>query len=296
VNDDVNDLTFRSWERTLRAANRSELTIRSYRQAFDDLAAHHQGRDVSELTKADIEDYLTAALGRLKATTVAIRYRSLRAFYNWATSEEIVAVSPMARVREPKVADDPPAVLSDEALKALLKACAGSRFEDRRDTAILRLFCEPGSPRVAEMAGIMREDVDMRRDVVKVTGKGDKTRTIPFGVKTGQALDRYLRARAKHKDAAAAALWLGVKRTALTASGITQMLARRAEQAGIGHIHPHQLRHTAAHAWMDTDGSEGDAMELFGWSSAEMPRRYGRAARTSRAHRAAKRKSLGDRL
>lgn len=296
--DDVNDATFRSWERSLRAANRSALTIRSYRQAFDDLARFHPGRDLAELSQRDVEGYLGDALERLKATTVAIRYRSLRAFFNWAVAEELVeGHSPMARIKEPKVDDDkPPAVIPDADLRALLKACSGTRFEDRRDTAIIRLWCEPGSPRVAEMAGIMREDLDMGRDKVTVTGKGNKERTIPFGAKAGQAIDRYLRVRAKHKDRLLPALWLGGRGTGFTASGLAQMLTRRCTQAGIPHIHPHQLRHTAAHVWADSEGSESDAMELFGWSSSEMPRRYGRSARNARAHRAARRKSLGDRL
>lgn len=292
----TNDLHLPAFERTLRSRNRSALTIKSYRQAIDDLTTHHPGRDLADLTQTDIEDYLVARLETHAATTVAIRFRSLRAFYNWMVDEEIIDRSPMARLSEPKVVDEAPAVLDDTALSKLLKACDGKLFEDRRDTAIIRLFCEAGSPRVAEMAGITLTDLDMSRDLVRLHGKGNKVRTIPFGAKTGQAFDRYLRARAKHKKAGLPELWLGGRGGAFTHWGIRQMLSRRGIQAGIGHIHPHQLRHTAAHVWADNDGSEGDAMELFGWSSPEMPRRYGRIARTARAHRTARRKSLGDRL
>jgi site-specific recombinase XerD len=292
----ANELHWLAFDRTLRSRNRSDLTSLTYRQHLADLAAFADGADLAELTRADIQRYLANRLERLSAVTVAIRYRSLRAFYNWAEAEEIVMRSPMRGMSEPKAVDTPPAVLDDADLVALLKACAGTGFEDRRDTAILRLFNEPGSPRVAEMAGILIEDLDMRRDRVTVHGKGAKTRIVPFGAKAGMALDRYLRVRNRHSLREAPQLWLGARKTVFTASGITQMLARRAELAGIGHVHPHQLRHTAAHAWADSDGSESDAMELFGWSSPEMPRRYGRAAATSRAHRAARRKSLGDRL
>jgi integrase/recombinase XerD len=294
--NDVNELHWAAYVRRLRTKPASPLTIRSYRQAFDDLLVHHPGRDISDLQHADVQDYLLASLDRLKTTTVAIRFRSLRAFYNWCVKEGIIDQSPMAKMVEPKGTDEPPAVLDDEDLKTLLAACDGKTFEDRRDTAIIRLFCEPGSPRVAEMADILLHDLDMRKDLVRLTGKGNKVRTIPFGAKTGQALDRYLRARAKHKKHGLPQLWLGGRGGAFTHWGIRQMLARRAEEAGIGHVHPHQLRHTAAHVWMDNDGSEGDAQELFGWSSSEMPRRYGRSARTARAHRTARRKSLGDRL
>jgi site-specific recombinase XerC len=291
----VNELHWTAFQRHLRHKKRSDLTIKSYRTAFDDLLVVHGGQDVAHLTKTDLEDWQIDALDRLSATTVAIRFRSLHAFYNWLVAEDEITVSPMARLSEPKGTDRPPPVLDDDQLGKLLKACDGKRLEDRRDTAIIRLFCEPGSPRVSEMAGIMVDDLDLRRDQVRVTGKGDKVRDIPFGAKTGVALDRYLRLRKRHRMAGLPNLWLG-KAGVFTKWGVTQMLARRAEVAGIGHVHPHQLRHTAAHDWKDNGGSDEDAMALFGWASAEMPRRYGRSAATARAQRAARRESRGDRL
>lgn len=288
---------FRSWERELRARNRSDLTVRTYWQAYEHLIARYPDRDTAELTTDDLRGHIAASLTELKATTVAIRFRGLRAFYNWAVAEEIIDRSPMAKMTEPNVTDVPPDVLDDDELRKLLKACEGKTFMDRRDTAIIRLFCEPGSPRAAEMAAIrVDEDLDMGRDLVRVRGKGDRVRFIPFGAKTGQALDRYLRMRSKHPHAKSPMLWLGNRSGPMVAGGIGQMLSRRSKQAGIGHKYPHQLRHTAAHAWADSGGSEGDAMELFGWKSPDMPRRYGRVARTTRAHRAARRASLGDRL
>lgn len=285
-----------AYERTLKARRRSPRTIQSYGEAVLQLARHHDGADVTELSKADVEDYLTAVAAEHAATTAAVRFRSLRAFFNWAVDEEIIDRSPMARVKEPTVTDTPIPVLADDQLRALLKECAGKELADRRDTAIIRLFCEPGSPRVAEMAGLDVDDVDLKRDMVRVHGKGDKIRAVPFGAKTGQALDRYLRVRAKHPLAKLPALWIGNRGMALTASGIAQMLRRRSADAGIGHVHPHQLRHTAAHVWHDSGGSEADAMALFGWSSAEMPRRYGRSAQVERAQRASRRMSPADRL
>ncbi len=292
---DANDLHLASYERALTARRRSRRTIQNYLEAVGQLADHHGGADVTELTRDDVQAYLLAVLATFKPTTAANRFRSLRAFYNWAVDEEILDRSPMRRMSEPTVTDVPPAILTDDQLRALLRACAGRDFDDRRDTAIIRLFCEPGSPRLAEMAGILLDLCDMRRNFVRVHGKGDKVRDIPFGAKTGQALDRYLRLRLKHARRSSPMLWVG-PRGALTPSGITQMVRRRAKLAGVGHVHPHQFRHTAAHVWKLDDGSEEDAMALFGWASSEMPRRYGRSASTERAQRAARRKSQADRL
>jgi len=294
---DANELLAASYDRELRSRNRSDRTRQSYFEALEQLAAFHGDADVSTLTKADIQDYLTHVLARWKGSTAGNRFRSLRAFYNWAVRETIIDRSPMAGMVEPSAEDKPIPVLDDDRLKALLKTCVGPDFRDRRDAAIIRLFCEPGSPRVEEMASLELTDIEMRRDMATVRGKGRKIRSFPFGVKTGQALDRYLRVRAKHPDAKLPHLWLGFRRgVPLTASGIGQMLERRGDQAGIGHIHPHQLRHTAASNWADSGGSESDAMALFGWSSPDMPRIYGRSAQVERAQRASRRLSPADRL
>ncbi|GAA0719194.1 tyrosine-type recombinase/integrase [Dactylosporangium roseum] len=301
LEEDPNGLHWTGFRRSLRAARRSEDTITAYHRDLADLAWFHAGKDLADLKKIDIQEYFSARLERLAATTMAIRFRSQRAFYNWMVEEDIIQASPMKGMKEPAVDDVPPPIVEDSDLKALLKVCSGTSFEERRDHAVIRLFCEAGSPRVGEMAGIRLEDVDLRTDEVTVRGKGNKTRKVPLGPKCAQAIERYIRVRAKRPNAAASPmLWLSTLRKEahdhLTVSGIAQMLERRCGQAGIAKIHPHQLRHTAAHVWMDAEGSEGDAMELFGWSSDAMPKRYGRSAKNSRARRAAKRKTIGDRL
>ena len=73
----------------------------------------------------------------------------------------------------------------------------GRGFDDRRDTAIVRLFLDTGM-RVSEMAGLSVADIDLDMDVAVVLGKGRRPRACPFGDKTGQAIERYLSERVKH--------------------------------------------------------------------------------------------------
>jgi len=290
---EASDLTLRDFARSLRARNRSPKTIESYLVSAGQLAATRPGTDVATLSRRDVEDYLADVLSRLSASTAATRYRGLQQLYKWCLEEELIESSPMAGMRPPTIPEKPVPVLADDAIRALLKACDGKDMQARRDTAIIRLFLEPGGLRLSELTGLSVDDVDLDSDVVLVLGKGRRPRAVPFGAKTGSALTRYLRMR---PAAGATALWLGPRATPMTTSGVGQMLERRAHQAGLGHIHPHQLRHTAASRWLAAGGSEGDAMRLFGWRSREMLARYGASAADDRARDSARRLALGDKL
>ena len=70
----------------------------------------------------------------------------------------------------------------------------------------------------------------------------------------------------------------------MTASGIYQVISRRGHQCGV-RVFPHRFRHHFSHTWLDRGGAEGDLMELNGWTSPQMLRRYGASARSARARR-----------
>jgi site-specific recombinase XerD len=240
----------RSFERHLRAENRSEHTIASYleslRQAEAFLAG--RGRSLLDAHREDLEAFLGELLQRRAPETVATRYRRLRVLYRWLEEEEEIPASPMARMKPPIVPDQPVPVVPEDGLRRLLAACVGKDFEARRDTAIVMFLLDTGARR-AELVGLRLADLDLDLDVAVVVGKGRRERALPFGHKTAVALDRYLRVRARHRDAGLPWLWLG-QRGPLGPYGVRQILRRRGAEAGLPDLHAHQLRHTFAHAWL----------------------------------------------
>lgn len=291
--------------------SKSENTTRMYTDATIKLAwwlvDHGEAAGWHEVTKTTIREYmawlrengLACHCGRtgshpdhqcpkgrpLKPSYVNNLYRCIQQFWAFYAEEED-ADNPMVGLKPPPVPEELVPVLTDEQRAAVLKPLEKAKtFEDRRDYALLRVLTCSGI-RLEEVTDLDVEDVNLEQLEITVRGKGDIPRIVKIDIKTARAIDRYMRMRALHKYAAHRRLWLAVmNRGPLTDNGIRQIVVRRGERVGIN-LHPHLFRHDFTHRWLDAGGAEGDLMELNGWRSPQMLRRYGRSARSARARRA----------
>lgn len=301
-----------SWLRSLRARNIAVKTQILYRRAAtylgDYLAEAWPAVAPEQLAREHVESFLEvfaagtqvgavpAFAGGRAPSTVSLTYRALQQWFSWLVDEGELDADPTARMQAPIVPEKPVPVLTDDQLRQLLASCAGRRLVDRRDTALFRLLIDTGG-RLEEISRLEVDDVDLDGQACNVIGKGRRPRTLPFGTKTTDALDRYLRARKADKHAGAAGLWLGEKgKGPLTPNGVYQLVKRRGRAIGLPTLHPHQFRHTSAHRWLAAGGNETDLMQIAGWRSRSMLQRYAASAAAERARDAHKRLGLGDQL
>jgi len=168
-----------------------------------------------------------------------------------------------------------PRGLPPDQVEALLAACSPQTVVGLRDRAVITMLWRLGL-RAGETAGVGLDDVDWAAGRVTVVGKGQRRLTLPVPVDVGQALVTWLRVRPV--AALDRALFVRVRPPicGLTSPGISDIVKHRAETAGLGVMHAHRLRHTAAMNVIATGGSLVEAQELLGHQSVASTRVYAR--------------------
>jgi site-specific recombinase XerD len=272
----------------LAAEGKAAKTIKTYTEAVRWFAATCLPRHASrarweQVSSQDIQRWMAWLLDRYSTAYASNQYRAPQQFFKWLAAEDELS-DPMAGLQPPRVTEKLIPVFTSEELTRLDHACAGRAFAQRRDTAIIAVFTATGI-RLAELAGLRCSDVDLWQREITVRGKGGKDRIVRIGHQAARSLDRYQRSRSRHGQARRPQLWLGTGNPEpLTAASIYQMITRRGRQCGVN-VYPHRFRHHFSHTWLDRGAPEGDLMELNGWTSPQMLRRYGASARSARARR-----------
>jgi integrase len=299
-----------SWELALRAERKAPGTIKAYGGAvraylrWATTSGSYESVTTAgstELTRTAVQAWVADMLdGGAQGASAHARLKGVRRFSAWLYAEGELATDELAGMRSPRIDTKLVPALTEDQLKRLFKACAGTRLQDRRDEAIVRLMAETGA-RAGEVVGLQTADVDLGRGLVTIRrGKGGKGRVVPIGPQTALALDRYLRARRSHGLASdlnlldrSGPLWVG-RSGSFGYDGLDGMLKARARLAGIEGFHAHLLRHTFATRWKAARGSDDGLMAVAGWSSRSMIDRYAGAAAAARAADEARGLGLGD--
>jgi site-specific recombinase XerD len=297
----------RDWDRMLRSGNYPDTTRYNYLLAgaqfgrylldhADHLDASAASEDPIEVERGHVEEFQAWMVRTRSASTALNKHKGLQQFFRWLTEEEDLERSPLDRVRQPKTEQRLIPILGDDDTAKILATCRAKDFLSLRDEAIIRVFYNTGA-RLSEVAGLELDDLDLNNDSLLFHGKGMKDRRVRFGPRTGRALSKYLRLRSHRRAASSTAVWLPARGDVpLAANGIKIMLRRRGKLAGVTNVHAHRWRHNFAHEWKLAGGDTGDLMMVLGWSSDDMPRRYGASAAAERAQLTHARLRIGERI
>jgi len=226
-----------------------QLSTRSSLERFSAWASEHGITSAGEVIPPLLSDFLISEKKRgLSATSIKLEAVALRIFFRFLTSRGRLHSDPAEKLPLPRLPQTLPQPLSKEEMAKLVAAPAGDTPLEIRDRALLELLYACGL-RIAEACSVRLENLDEEGGVIRVTGKGNKTRMIPVGRAALEALTFYLtNARPKLVSArSGAAIFLSVRGHPLTPARIWQLVRHYAKLAGIEEsIHPHQLRHSFA--------------------------------------------------
>jgi integrase/recombinase XerD len=241
----------------------------------------------TELTDGHLNVYLLYLRGRdYASSTVARKTAAIKSFCHFLLSEGIMRADPAANMASPKVDKYVPRAITPDEVARLLaqpaKQPAANRPEALRDQAMLETLYATGM-RVSELVALDVDDLDLAGAFVRCTGKAGRQRTVPLRSSAVASLDRYLSSgRTALLLSPEAALFLNHRGNRLTRQGFWLILKAYAEQAEIGDITPHTIRHSfAAHALKH--GAElRDVQHLLGHVSISTTQVYRRLVGTTR--------------
>ncbi len=242
----------------------SPSTLENYARALTRLVRHAETIGVTAwplLRTAQLQAFVAQLhRGGLAPASLALFLSTCRSFFTFLAREGVVSVNPAVGVRSPKVPRKLPQVLDADEMGALLEFPTDDA-EAVHDRAMLELLYSSGL-RVAEIVSLRWQDLDTVDGMLRVTGKGSKTRIVPVG---RQALDALAALRAQDRGADDALILRGRHGRPLSTNGVRTRRKRRARDQGVWkRVYPHLMRHSCASHLLESSGNLRAVQELLG--------------------------------
>ena len=261
--------------------NRSELTVRRYEQSLRDFESYFKNRDSQlswESVDSDIiRDWMESMMDKGDmASTVNSSLSAVRSFFRFALSRKMVQNDPAHLVKGPKKQKPLPQFVREEEMNRLLdtEQMWEEGFAGLRARTIILLFYETGI-RLAELIGLNSADVDFVTHQLKVTGKRNKQRIVPFGSELESALQGYMQQRNTRSSHEEPALFLNDKGQRMTRSQVGVIVKRHLSlTTTLKKRSPHVLRHSFATAMLNNGAGLESVRMLLGHESVATTQIY----------------------
>ncbi len=252
--------------------NYSEKTIDAYRNDISSVLSYNQEEgerlDPLEISPELIREWIVVLMDRgYTSSSVNRKLSSLRSFFKYLLKKEYLTVDPMAKINGPKKRKPLPVFVKEADMDRLLDdSNFDQSFKGVRDRLILETFYLTGM-RLSELVGLNDGDIDFASSLIKVTGKRNKQRLIPFGEALKCSIQAYVDIR-NAEVGTSEAFFVRENGRSLTSELVYKIVKRNLSKVvTLKKRSPHVLRHSFATAMLNNDASLGAVKELLGHSS-----------------------------
>lgn len=271
----VEEMLGRFWRYLTVERTLAPVTARAYLDMVRPFVRSRLGADnaalgLESLSAADVIAFVTAHCPRLSRGAAKLTVTALRSFLGFLHLEGVIAVSVSSAV--PSVAGRRlvglPKGLAYDQVQCLLASCDSHTRRGCRDVAILTMLVRLGM-RAGEVAKLQLDDIDWRAGEIIVRGKGNSIERLPLPPDVGEAVAEYLQS-ARPPSAQCRTVFVRIKapHRQLTSGGVSNVVADAGHKAGLGRIHAHRLRHTAAMQMLRAGASLPEVGQLLRHRSA----------------------------
>ena len=261
----------------------SKNTLESYRLDLTAFALWltPQSKQLLTVEQADIQQYLAVKFPQSKPRSISRLIASMRRFYRYLMRDNKISLDPTIQIQSPKLPRSLPKTLNEEEVIALLNAPNVAEPAGLRDRAMLELLYACGL-RVSELVGVKVTEVSVSDGVVRITGKGSKTRLVPMGEEAVDWISQYLSKERSDilQKRLCDALFVTNRGEAMTRQAFWYLIKRYALLAGITkHMSPHVLRHAFATHLLNHGADLRVVQMLLGHSDISTTQIYTHVAR-----------------
>lgn len=266
--------------------NRSPNTVRTYKTDLELFLEFASATGIKNLDSLELNTFRLWLVDQKKKgssnSTISRRSSTVRVFSTWAFQKGLIKTDPAVRLISPKVNRTLPNVLAQKQASNLMHTASNLDDEENsvtirmRDHAVLEVLYSSGI-RVSELTGLDIKDLDFTRCTMRVIGKGNKERVVPFGQPAKEAIQTYLtKARAElANEKSGNALFLGTRGKRLDTRQVRRILTNAiAKVDGLVNVSPHDLRHSAATHMLEGGADLRIVQELLGHSSLATTQKY----------------------
>ena len=272
------------WLKERIIQNQSEHTITAYQRDLSDFFefCDRQKLLLTEIEASDLREYLAHKVeqSQLSSSSIQRHLSAIRQFMKWAQQSHYLNMNPTEDFKLKRKARPLPGMIDIETVNQILDQAAPEKPIDQqlwfRDKAMLELLYSSGL-RLAELQTLKMNDIDFSRQLLRVTGKGKKTRVIPFGSKAKQSLIEWLKIYRiwKGSFSSESAVFVSQRGDALTPRQIESRVKIQAQRAGVSvDLHPHLLRHCFASHMLSASGDLRSVQEMLGHTNLSTTQIY----------------------